>query len=52
MQKFSHITVKLKFNYSNERNAGVAVAVIFLLFFVGNNCYSFSKKVILTFLVH
>ena len=32
MQKFSHITVKLKLNYSNERDAGVAVAVIFLLF--------------------
>ena len=43
MQKFSHITVKLKLNYSKERYA-VTLAVIFFTFFVSNKSYSFSKK--------
>ena len=33
MQKFLHITVKLKLNYSNERD-GLTVAVLFWLFFL------------------
>ena len=53
MPKFSHITVKLKLDYSNEGDA-VTLAVVFFLTFLSviNAIHSKKKKAISTFLEH
>lgn len=53
MPKFSHIIVKLKLNYNNERDA-VTLAVVFFLPFLSviNAIHSQKKKAISTFLEH
>ena len=54
MPKFSHIIVKLKLNYNNERDAVTLALVFFFLPFLSviNAIHSQKKKAISTFLEH